>query len=60
MIVTFLGPIIAGIFFLLEETVDSVDGDKLKKRENIGCSVLVITSILIELTIKCLNISEYN
>lgn len=55
--VTFLGPIIAGIFFLLEETVDSIDGQKLQKRENIVCSVSVIAFLLFTFTLKCLDIS---
>ena len=59
LIVTFLGPIIAGIFYLLEETVDPIDGRLLQKRENITCAIIAIISLIIIIILNAAKISLF-
>lgn len=47
LIVTFLGPVIAGIFYILEEAVDNIDGQALRKKENFICLGLSAVFLLL-------------
>ena len=59
LIVTFFGPIIAGIFYLLEETVKSIDGRLLQKRENITCAFITIISVILSIILHIMKISLF-
>ena len=51
-----LSQAVASVLFLLEETVDSIDGDELRKQENKVCGIIFIVSLLLFIILRIFKI----